>query len=149
VDLLFVLLIVIKFFILFLKTVLGLGLGLLFLSVIITFLVYYVVNLWYGFIFYLIYIGGILVLFIYISCLRFKPRNNFSLKNYFGFILFISICKFSYYFLNDSQALDYSLNLFNSFEKIFILFLIFVLFLVLWLITKLIFRKKGSLRPFF
>lgn len=117
---------------------------------------------WYGLIFFLVYVGGLLVLFIYISSLNFKPVFFFSkIKSWVRFFvkgnLIFLVCLVGTnldwnYFLFSWSDLDqnnFSLNLFNESELFFLVNVGVLLLLVLWIITKLTFRRRGALRPVF
>ena len=117
---------------------------------------------WYGLIFFLVYVGGLLVLFIYVSSLNFNPAFIYSENSYLkGFIikgnLFILIVfgltNVKWKFLTVSWAgLDqnnFSLNLFKESELFFLINIGALLLVVLWIITKLTFRRRGALRPYY
>nr|BEU28622.1 NADH dehydrogenase subunit 6 [Planocera cf. pellucida MK-2019C]BEU28634.1 NADH dehydrogenase subunit 6 [Planocera cf. pellucida MK-2019C]BEU28646.1 NADH dehydrogenase subunit 6 [Planocera cf. pellucida MK-2019C] len=117
---------------------------------------------WYSLIFFLVYIGGLLVLFIYISSLNFNPifyisklsaLNNILLKlNILFFFLFVLTqitWNFNGFFWNNSETNNFSFNLFNDVEILFLINVGVLLLIVLWVITKLSFRNRSALRPFF
>ena len=72
-------------------TPLALGLWVLILSISISFLTRLMYSSWFGFILFLIYIGGILVIFAYFVSIQ--PNQQFSLKNsfFFSFLVFINL----------------------------------------------------------
>lgn len=117
---------------------------------------------WYSLIFFLVYIGGLLVLFIYISSLKFNPAFYFTntrvlsnslmkIKVVLCIIIILSqvTWKFRRYGWGKFEKNNYRLNLFNERERIFLINVGVLLLLVLWIITKLSFRKRGALRPYF
>nr|AVP74397.1 NADH dehydrogenase subunit 6 [Discocelis tigrina]AVP74404.1 NADH dehydrogenase subunit 6 [Discocelis tigrina] len=117
---------------------------------------------WYSLIFFLVYIGGLLVLFIYISSLNFNPVFYFSklsplanilLKANIFFFLFFIITQITWNFStiswSNSDMNNFSLNLFNETEVLFLINVGILLLIVLWVITKLSFRNRSALRPFF
>lgn len=142
----------------------------------ISLLIRYFCFSWYAFIFFLIYIGGLLVLFFYIASLNSKPvfkiinvfsgvLNVKSLYEFFS-VLFLKLGrKLMFFFIFFSffcyswkkikmrffkkYKLDFRKKLFNISEVWFLFLVIFVLLLVLWIITKLTFRSRGALRPFY
>lgn len=117
---------------------------------------------WYSLIFFLVYVGGLLVLFIYISSLNFNPvfyfsenrsLGNFLLKAKILVILLLTITQITWNFKemswNDLDKNNFSLNLFNEGETIFMINVGLLLLIVLWVITKLSFRTRGALRPIY
>jgi NADH-ubiquinone oxidoreductase chain 6 len=117
---------------------------------------------WYSLIFFLIYIGGLLVLFIYISSLKFNPifkapSINLGIKILAKlnilFLLYIALREITWNFKGfywkkvDNNI--YSHKLFRDREMLFLINIGFLLLIVLWVITKLSFRNRGALRPFF
>uniref|UniRef100_A0A343VVJ3 NADH dehydrogenase subunit 6 n=1 Tax=Crassiplana albatrossi TaxID=1879299 RepID=A0A343VVJ3_9PLAT len=117
---------------------------------------------WYALIFFLVYIGGLLVLFIYISSLNFNPVFYFSNISVLNNILFKSnillllifiltqiTWNFNVFGWNNLDTNSFSFNLFNEVEILFLINIGFLLLIVLWVITKLSFRNRSALRPFF
>jgi len=117
---------------------------------------------WYGLIFFIVYIGGLLVLFIYISSLKFNPVFYFSkirstrkilLKLNVLFFLILRLTQITWNFKGFSwKKKDINKFRFKLFKEVEVLFLInvgVVLLIVLWVITKLSFRNRRALRPFF
>ena len=117
---------------------------------------------WYGLIFFLVYVGGLLVLFIYVSSLNFNPAFIYSerryLKNIFVkgklfFLILFGILNVNWGFCTTSWGgLDqkkYRLNLFKESELFFLVNIGVLLLIVLWIITKLTFRRRGALRPYY
>nr|AVP74425.1 NADH dehydrogenase subunit 6 [Imogine stellae] len=117
---------------------------------------------WYSLIFFIVYIGGLLVLFIYISSLNFNPVFYFSRISGFGniflklnilFFLLVSLTQITWNFnsfsWNNVDNNNFSFNLFNEVEVIFLINVGILLLIVLWVITKLSFQNRSALRPFF
>lgn len=117
---------------------------------------------WYSLLFFLIYIGGLLVLFIYISSLKFNPTFYFNKMNRFRQILLktniillwvFSLTQITWNFKRiqwDSKDFNkYRLNLFKDKEVFFLIKVGALLLIVLWVVTKLSFRNRGALRPLF
>ena len=117
---------------------------------------------WYGLIFFIVYVGGLLVLFIYISSLKFNPVFHFSKKNPV-FKVVAKLKMMALFYLTASKVIwnhssltwgrfdenKFRLNLFNENEVIFLINVGVLLLFVLWIITKLTFRRRGALRPVF
>nr|BEU28586.1 NADH dehydrogenase subunit 6 [Planocera cf. heda SI-2017]BEU28598.1 NADH dehydrogenase subunit 6 [Planocera cf. heda SI-2017] len=117
---------------------------------------------WYSLIFFIVYIGGLLVLFLYISSLNFNPIfyvskisaiNNILLKlnMLFFFLLVLTqiTWNFNGFFFQNTEINNFSFNLFNDVEILFLINVGLLLLIVLWVITKLSFRNRSALRPFF
>lgn len=117
---------------------------------------------WYGLIFFIVYIGGLLVLFIYISSLNFNPAFYLSTKKrlinillktkiviILAFCLSQVIWKYSTKRWKKIDKAKYRLNLFKEKEIVFLISIGILLLLVLWVITKLSFRRRGALRPLY
>lgn len=117
---------------------------------------------WYSLIFFLVYIGGLLVLFIYISSLKFKPVFYFSDINFISksflkaniiIMLLLALTqvtwklhRFSWERLDEN---NFRLKLFKESEIIFLINIGLLLLAVLWVIAKLSFRSRGALRPLY
>ena len=117
---------------------------------------------WYSLIFFLVYIGGLLVLFIYISSLKFNPTFYFSkvsitaqilLKSKLLLLMVFSLTQITWNFKgvkwSKSEFNNFSLKLFKEKEILFLINIGILLLIVLWVITKLSFRNRGALRPVF
>nr|AVP74419.1 NADH dehydrogenase subunit 6 [Imogine fafai] len=155
-------LMLINYLCLFSLNSLVLGLLILFCSFFISLLISIYSLSWYSLIFFIVYIGGLLVLFIYISSLNFNPVFYFSrtggflnilLKINVVFFLVISLTQitwnFNGFFWTELDTNNFSFNLFNEVEILFLINVGLVLLVVLWVITKLSFRNRSALRPFF
>nr|AVP74391.1 NADH dehydrogenase subunit 6 [Cryptocelis alba] len=156
-------LIVANFLSLFFINTLGLAFYIFLASVSICLLMAFHGSIWYALIFFLIYVGGVLVLFIYISSLNFNPvfRNQSIWTGWVG-----NTIKFQLFFILFSVLLfnphegkgtnwialtskEYSYDLFLQTETLFLVSVGALLLFVLWAISKLTFRTRASLRPFF
>lgn len=117
---------------------------------------------WYGLIFFLVYVGGLLVLFIYVSSLNFNPAFIYSENSYLKslfikgnllFLMVFGLMNVKWRFFTISwRGLDknkFSLNLFKESELFFLVNIGVLLLVVLWIITKLTFRRRGALRPYY
>lgn len=125
-------------------------------------------NSWYSYILFLVFLGGILVLFIYLVSLASNEIFNFSYNIIIIFFLFIFVFLLIYLF---SDLFSYILNLINRFDveelsfinnldevsdsiyklynystNIFTLFIIIYLFFSLIVIVKITNRFYGPLR---
>lgn len=139
-----------------------LGLLILFCRFFISLLISIYSLSWYSLIFFIVYIGGLLVLFIYISSLKFKPVFYFSrtggflkilLKIKVVFFLVISLTQITWnfkgFFWTELDTKKFRFKLFKEVEILFLIKVGLVLLVVLWVITKLSFRNRSALRPFF
>lgn len=117
---------------------------------------------WFSLLFFLIYIGGLLVLFIYISSLKFNPTFYFNkvrrfrqvlLKSNIILLWVFSLTQITWNFKglgwDEGEFNKFRLNLFNEKEVFFLIKVGVLLLIVLWVITKLSFRNRRALRPLF
>nr|UKA77683.1 NADH dehydrogenase subunit 6 [Platydemus manokwari] len=114
---------------------------------------------WYSFIFFLIYVGGILVLFFYIISLNSNPNFSevLSYTKGFYFFYFVFFVVFLFFFVLDSGSSfvfffpsileDNSVLLFSSNNSYFLfivsIYLVFILFVVSYMSSSV----KSALRP--
>nr|YP_010228512.1 NADH dehydrogenase subunit 6 [Callerebia polyphemus]QZP40870.1 NADH dehydrogenase subunit 6 [Callerebia polyphemus] len=65
---------------------------------------------WFSYILFLIFLGGLLVLFIYVSSIASNERLNFSLMYKFSYIIFLLIICISIFCKNNLNWLNFSFN---------------------------------------
>nr|AND96065.1 NADH deshydrogenase subunit 6 [Onthophagus sp. BMNH670919] len=120
-------------------------------------------NYWYSYILFLIMIGGMLVLFIYMTSVASNEKFYPSIKLFMFtmsmlfFYMFIKMMINPYYFLinsnfNEYQQMNINLSLnkyFNLPNSIIMYLLITYLLITLLVIVKITSFKKGSLRTYF
>lgn len=135
-------------------TPLNLRIWILLTALIISLTILFSLSTWFGILLFLIYIGGILVIFSYFVAIapNFELRLKFIFSSsilYF-FILFIFLQKFTDYIsiiiINFSAKNIYSL--FESFNILILISLGIFLFLALVIVVKVSNRSSGPLRPF-
>ena len=113
---------------------------------------------WYSFLFFLIYVGGVLVLFFYILSLNSKPNLGEMLSS--TKIIYFSLVVFFFFFYNFSSVNYFNLFTYVSYgleDKSYLLFrsckvyfmFIIGLYLVYILFIVSVIRRylKGALRP--
>lgn len=138
----------------------SLGINLLILRLFVAATTAVITTSWLGFIVFLIYIGGILVIFAYVAALT--PNVIFSkahiLKSYFLFL--IPLMTLSFFLPNDlvtyisnlslpSQVFnDVGAPIYDSPNLFILLFLGLVLLLALIAVVKICHFNLGTLRPF-
>ena len=131
-------------------TPLALGLWVLILSMSISFLTSLIYSSWFGFILFLIYIGGILVMFAYFVSIQ--PNQQFRLKNsfLFSFIVFINLVIRDYpVTINLVSRINWWINsLFDLSNVRIVILLGFVLFLALVMVVKITTFIMAPLRPY-
>lgn len=125
-------------------------------------------NFWFSYILFLILIGGILILFIYISSLASNEKINFTLKPLIKLIIFVNLRIIIFLFADKfylinwffNEEINYSLQLrlinenYLSLSKIYnqpnnwiIILLISYLLLTLIIVVKITNLFIGPLRP--
>lgn len=156
IEIFFIILKILNLRIILVVSPLGLGFYIFFCSIITALIINWIRFRWYSFIFFLLYVGGLLVLLFYIIRFRFKPKFKLIKIKLLKICVLLKIIKIYFFFYIKLKEklkknffnFDFSKNLFSIREKIFLIFLVSVLFLVLWIITKLIFRNRMSIRFF-
>ena len=129
---------------------LALGLWILILSIRISFLIRLIFSSWFGFILFLIYIGGMLVIFAYF--VRIQPSQQFELKRslVFSLLIFFSLVINNYVVTIDliSNVNWWINSLFNLNNLSIIVLLGFILFLALVIVVKITTFMMAPLRPY-
>lgn len=95
---------------------------------------------WYSLLFFLLYISGLVVLFIYVISLQPKPYNTDNLNYFYLFSIFLGLLFFCKFKINNSY-ISFSV-LGYSFSLIVALYIIFILFFI----SLYIFSYGGSFR---
>nr|YP_009503335.1 NADH dehydrogenase subunit 6 [Typhlosyrinx sp. MNHN IM 2013-18371]AXA45437.1 NADH dehydrogenase subunit 6 [Typhlosyrinx sp. MNHN IM 2013-18371] len=120
------------------------------------------VSQWYGYILFLIYVGGLLVMFAYVAALSPNVLFNQKTSSFLIFILmFIIFMSLKFYWFKDSPMLsDYSLQNKNMMMKVYgielvsshmisiLIGLAFILLINLIAVVKICYFQHNSLRPF-
>nr|QIZ12531.1 NADH dehydrogenase subunit 6 [Plaxiphora albida] len=147
----------------FVSQPLGLGSILLSLSFLFSVIVFFSSSSWFGFVLFLIYIGGLLVMFAYVTALM--PNLMLGGKKMLTFVLFSFFFWFWMFILNEflgvseggTSGFFYDLenvlnflggSLFSSFNFFCIIGLVMVLFFVLLCVVKICYFSNGPLRPY-
>lgn len=129
------------------------GLLLLLFCFLIFFLLSFINLTWYGLLFFLIYVGGLLVLFFYVFSIKSNP-GNFNFR--FGLLFIISIFILFFFIFRVYTSLDFSFRksfedqsyfLFNRNECYLMLILGWFLLFVLFVVNKFLFDVRGAIRP--
>nr|AND96049.1 NADH deshydrogenase subunit 6 [Onthophagus giraffa] len=153
--------ILLSMMIMWMKHPLTLGLILLIQTINLTLYMGYInLNYWYSYILFLIMIGGMLVLFIYMTSVASNEKFIPSIKLFilmmmmmiFYFILFMNIDPF-YLMMNsnfkehENEFVNLSLNKYFNFPNSIIMYMLIIYLLItLLVIVKITNFKKGSLR---
>nr|BDE56982.1 NADH dehydrogenase subunit 6 [Travisia sanrikuensis] len=130
------------------------GLWILLISVTFSMIISFSINSWFGLIFFLIYIGGLLVMFAYFVALT--PNQQFSLMAPTLFFILSSLAIIFIFFNNfnfNNMNLDYinslpQLLIYSSSNAPILIILALLLFLALITVVKIASRNGGPLRPY-
>ncbi|YP_009437739.1 NADH dehydrogenase subunit 6 (mitochondrion) [Aethina tumida] len=122
-------------------------------------------NFWFSYILFLVMIGGMLILFIYMTSItsnkKFKFSNSLMFMIFFLMLLFILSFIADQYFFNfnnlNMNMLNYEINLNNfslnkflNYPNYIVLFMLYIyLFITLIAVTKISNLKSGPLRQKF
>lgn len=106
---------------------------------------------WFAFIVFLLYVGGILVIFIYFSSLT--PNHYFKIKPYLVILTttFFSIRLINPHYgtlLNPTTTSNEALNIFNYSFFLISIFIIIFLFILMIIVVKVTSNVKSPIRPF-
>nr|WHS18951.1 NADH dehydrogenase subunit 6 [Argestina inconstans] len=95
----------------FINHPISMGLTILMQTLLISLLLGMLINsYWFSYILFLVFLGGLLVLFIYISSIASNELMNFSLFNKFTFTMPLIIIFISFFFMNNLNWLNFSFN---------------------------------------
>lgn len=134
---------------------LRLGLIVIFISIILSGLLGMVFVSWFGFLLFLIYVGGLLVIFAYVIILI--PNSYYFSKNIFiygllTFFLFFGLFLIIGFYLSLEESLisfqDSAQLIVSDYSALVFLFLSLVLFFALLVVVKVCHFHGGPLRPF-
>lgn len=131
---------------------LTLGITILFISLILSISFASAISSWVSFLIFLIYIGGILVIFSYFVALI--PNQNISILFYlsiltFTFIIILSISIILYLSPPIISQLTNQLNIIYSILNTpTLIFLAWLLLFTIIVVVKIVTHTKGPLRPF-
>nr|AND96085.1 NADH deshydrogenase subunit 6 [Onthophagus crassicollis] len=151
------LMILLSMFIISIKHPLTMGIILLIQTINLSLYMGYLnLNYWYSYILFLIMIGGMLILFIYMTSIasneKFYPSIKlFLLTNFFMMFYLMTYFIDPFYtnmnFNYKEQIHNLSLNKFYNFPNSFIMYLLIIYLLItLFAVVKITSFKKGSLR---
>jgi NADH-ubiquinone oxidoreductase chain 6 len=136
----------------FAETPIVIGLTILMMALILAQTFAFSISSWYGFIIFLIYVGGILIIFSYFISLSSNNRTNLLPKNFL--ILLPSLVLFFIIFntISINININYSFNIHSLYKTNYypiLLFLILILLFIMLVIIKIVSQSKGPIRPFF
>nr|YP_009773424.1 NADH dehydrogenase subunit 6 [Chiton albolineatus]QIZ12647.1 NADH dehydrogenase subunit 6 [Chiton albolineatus] len=141
---------------------LSLGLLILINSLLMSLCLFYVGESWYGFILFLIYVGGMLVMFAYVTALtpnlKFKEGGVFSLFIFIFSFWLLLMTNIEFFGVSGDMSKEglmfeflfhnFGASLFSFFNFNSIIGLVLVLLFILLCVVKICFVNKGALRPF-
>lgn len=128
------------------------ALNILIISLLTAWIYAFNIRSWYAFLIYIIYVGGILVIFAYFVTL--SPNQKLKIKSYFltfiiTFLVLIIplIINKSYWPSKNNQIYDRQ-ELYNFLNLRVVILIVFLLLVILLIVVKIINTSKGPLRPF-
>lgn len=134
---------------------LRLGLIVIIIAIVLRVIVGFLFVSWFGFLLFLIYVGGLLVIFAYVVVLM--PNNYFFSKNVFfyflmSFIIIRLLLSLVYVNINNRERLflmqDSAQILVSDYSGVVFVFLAIILFFALLVVVKVCYFQGGPLRPF-
>nr|QMS48898.1 NADH dehydrogenase subunit 6 [Haementeria acuecueyetzin] len=135
-----------------LKSPVIMAINILMLALLMSWTFSFFINSWYAYLIFLIYIGGMLIMFAYFVALT--PNQQLKMKNYINIFLstFMLISISSYIVPNKLIMHQYNSfqvkELYNTINIPMLYTLIMLLLFIMLMITKMIYTSKGPLRPF-
>nr|YP_010713427.1 NADH dehydrogenase subunit 6 [Alboglossiphonia lata]WDA96102.1 NADH dehydrogenase subunit 6 [Alboglossiphonia lata] len=128
------------------------ALNILMISLLTAWIYAFNMSSWYAFLIYIIYVGGMLVMFAYFVTL--SPNQKLKIKSYFlTFIMTFLVLMMplmmnkSYWPSKNNQIYD-SQELYNFLNLSVVMLIVFLLLVILLMVVKMINTSKGPLRPF-
>jgi NADH-ubiquinone oxidoreductase chain 6 len=111
----------------------------------------YTIRSWYAFIIFLIYVGGILIMFSYFISLTPNNRSNYLPKLKLFLFTYLASLLSLIYSNNIYINTNYSFNVFYLYKINYfpvLLFMILILLFIIIIVIKIISQTKGPIRPF-
>nr|WDA96135.1 NADH dehydrogenase subunit 6 [Whitmania pigra] len=135
---------------LFISTPLIMLLNILFISLMLSCMFSILFSNWFAFMIFLIYVGGMLVMFSYFAALT---PNQFIRLNKVVFSLFIGLLSLMSLLNSDMKPYKYTYaslydSMYNSCYFYMLILMILLLLLMMLIVVKLVYSSKGPLRPF-
>lgn len=135
------------------STPISLGLRILIMALLLSCTFASIISSWFAFLIFLIYIGGILVMFAYFLALTPNQHNipilNFPILVLSLFTLYFILNTVDIKIINIGSFLDGFIFLYRQFNSPILILFVFILLLAIVIVVKLTYRSKGPLRPFF
>lgn len=135
------------------STPISLGIRILIIALLLSCTFASIMSSWFAFLIFLIYIGGILVIFAYFLALT---PNQHSIPILNLPILVLSLLTLYFIFsiseikiISIGDFIDGFIFLYRQFNSPLLILFVFILLLAIVIVVKLTYRSKGPLRPFF
>nr|YP_009171122.1 NADH dehydrogenase subunit 6 [Drawida japonica]AIR76347.1 NADH dehydrogenase subunit 6 [Drawida japonica] len=135
------------------STPISLGISILMMALLLSCTFASVMSSWFAFLIFLIYIGGMLVMFAYFLALT---PNQHSIPMFNIPILIMSLLTLYFIlFVTDMKMMSMSdfsdsfVFLYSQFNSPILILFVLILLLAMVIVVKLTYRSKGPLRPFF
>nr|FAA04192.1 TPA: NADH dehydrogenase subunit 6 [Cirrodrilus suzukii] len=136
------------------NTPMMLGINILMSALSIAYFIYVILSPWYSFLLFLIYLGGMLIIFAYMMSLT--PNIFMSLGSHFITLLMMLLMNFLYFIIflnlnpiNNKNLIYQSTSLYAPYNLLNFILITSILLLILVLVSKMILISKGPMRPFY
>nr|YP_010183539.1 NADH dehydrogenase subunit 6 [Drawida gisti]QVG61468.1 NADH dehydrogenase subunit 6 [Drawida gisti] len=135
------------------STPISLGVSILIMALLLSCTFASFLSSWFAFLIFLIYIGGMLVMFAYFLALT-PNQHNIPMFNLPVLILSLLVMYFIF-FVTDMKVVSMSdftesfVFLYSQFNSPILILFVLLLLLAMVIVVKLTYRSKGPLRPFF
>lgn len=127
------------------------GIAILTLALSLACIFAYIIRSWYAFIIFLIYVGGILIIFSYFISLTPNNRRNYLPKVKLFILSYLASLIVLFYRNRIYVNINYSFNIFYLYKLNYfpvLLFIILILLFIIFIVIKIISQTKGPIRPF-
>nr|CVK87321.1 NADH dehydrogenase subunit 6 [Haementeria officinalis] len=128
------------------------AINILILALLMSWMFSFFISSWYGYLIFLIYIGGMLIMFAYFVAL--SPNQQLKMKIYITtFLTTLTMTSIPSYTMPNKFIMvshnSFQVNeLYNTINIPMLYLMILLLLFIMLMVTKMIYTSKGPLRPF-